>query len=113
MIVESYSKDWSKLMEYYKFDGKPVSHFPFNFRLINHMTKESTADDWENEIKAWYLNEGTQWANWVVNMKLSFDNSSDETQRTEDWVLLERWGITTSTGWAPDWGRRRWTGSTC
>ncbi|XP_050443588.1 maltase A3-like [Adelges cooleyi] len=67
LVLECYAPT-KKLMPYYSNDSTCRSTFPFNFNLVEHMDRESDAQDLKTMISTWLINmpEGS-WANWVIS----------------------------------------------
>lgn len=72
MITEAYASI-QNTMKYYGNETKPGAHAPFNFGLINELSKKSTAANFNDAIHNWLDNmpRGKQ-ANWVVNIVQHF-----------------------------------------
>jgi len=67
IFTEAYA-NMSFTMKYYHDDaGKPRSHFPFNFLLIENLNENSSANDFKTNIDEWFrlLPEGAT-SNWCV-----------------------------------------------
>lgn len=77
IFTEAYA-DLEKTLRYYKDEnGNPVSHFPFNFLLIENLDENSNAYKFKNEIDIWLTNlpEGAT-SNWVVSSVCTFSQTN-------------------------------------
>lgn len=67
LFTEAYANLTFTMKFYYDKDGEPISHFPFNFLLIENLNEKSTAKDFKEKIDEWMnaLPEGGT-PNWLV-----------------------------------------------
>lgn len=73
IFTEAYT-DLANTLRYYEDEnGNKISHFPFNFLLIEKLNENSNAHQFKNEIDIWLTNlpEGAT-SNWVVSFYLHF-----------------------------------------
>ncbi|KAK9504162.1 hypothetical protein O3M35_010554 [Rhynocoris fuscipes] len=86
MMVENYNKDPTVIRKYYGSKDVPIAHFPFNFYIIQNLTKDSNATDWANCINNYYNVMGEDnWANWVLG---NHDNNRVASRYSQEHVDL-------------------------
>lgn len=80
-MTESYSSADIIRQYYISDDGRDGAHLPFNFVLINEISKSSKAENFVTTISDWFKNiPDGKVTNWVVSQVLISDNRHETKQ---------------------------------